>query len=111
MLEHLLSADFPGAAGLRAGLDEVEVLGAWFPGSLSVDLARPGHRPTGSRSWLLPVGGEVRDAAGGYTGEFLLWADEDGLSALEYAWVTDDMPTVLPPVELVRLVRGPAGPP
>ncbi|MFC8721942.1 hypothetical protein, partial [Kitasatospora sp. NPDC057198] len=63
VLEHLLSADFPGAAELRAGLDELEVVGAWFPGSLSVDLARRGRRPAGSRSWLLPVGGEVYDAA------------------------------------------------
>ncbi|MEV7123468.1 hypothetical protein [Kitasatospora griseola] len=108
LLEHLLSAEaeFDGAAELRAQLDRTEVVGPWAPGSVSVDLRvdEPGRHTGPSR--LAPVGAAVLDGDGEYIGELLLWTDDDGrtLSALEYAWVTDDMPTVLPPVEHVRLV-------
>ncbi|MEV7124267.1 hypothetical protein [Kitasatospora griseola] len=50
MSAYLLSTDFPGADEPRAGLDDAEVLGAWCPGSSSVDLARRGNRPSGQRS-------------------------------------------------------------
>ncbi|MFJ5927427.1 hypothetical protein ACIQF6_33030 [Kitasatospora sp. NPDC092948] len=106
VLEHLLSAEFDGAAELRAQLDRTEVVGAWAPDSVSVDLRvnEPGRHTGPFR--LAPVGAAVHDEDGAYIGEFLLWTDDDGrtLSALEYAWVTDDMPTVLPPVEHIRLV-------
>ncbi|WP_228566516.1 hypothetical protein [Nocardia sp. SYP-A9097] len=45
---------------------------------------------------LLPVGAEVRDQSGEYIGEILVWVDGGYLSAIEYAWVSDDRPTVLP---------------
>ncbi|RKE17932.1 hypothetical protein [Streptomyces sp. TLI_171] len=107
VLAHLLSADFPHAAELRGQLDRTEVVGAWSARSVSVDLrVREPGRHTGLPSRLAPVGGEVHAPSGDYLGELLLWTDDDGrtLSALEYAWVTDEMPTALPAVERIRLV-------
>ncbi|MGW4646484.1 hypothetical protein [Kitasatospora sp. NPDC004289] len=104
VLEHLLAADFPGAPELLAQLDRVEVVAAWFEGSVSVDLRVRGAAESDRRSVLLPVGAEVYDEDGGYVGELLLWAEGgEYLSALEYAWVTDEMPTVLPAVERLRV--------
>lgn len=39
------------------------------------------------------------------TGELIVWIRDGRLSALEYAWWTDDPPTVLPDVERVMLRR------
>ncbi|GAA1251370.1 hypothetical protein GCM10009665_47570 [Kitasatospora nipponensis] len=106
VLELLLSADFAGAEALRRQLDHTEVTGAWFPRSLSVDLrVREPALRAGPMARLAPVGAAVVDEQGEYIGEFLLWLEDDGLlGALEYAWVTDDMPTELPPVERIELV-------
>ncbi|MFD4558855.1 hypothetical protein ACFWP5_31820 [Streptomyces sp. NPDC058469] len=38
VLEHILSADFSGAAELYGQLDRTEVVGVWAAGSVSVDL-------------------------------------------------------------------------
>lgn len=104
LLEHVLSADVPGAAELRGQLDRTEVVARWGPGSVSVDLrVREPVRHAGA-SGLLPVGAAVHDEAGEYIGELLVWTDGGAtLSALEYAWVTDEMPRELPPVERVRI--------
>jgi hypothetical protein len=36
-------------------------------------------------------------------GELLVWVEAGHLSALEYAWVTYDMPAALPPVDWIRV--------
>jgi hypothetical protein len=46
----------------------------------------------------------VRDDAGEYVGEVIVWATDGYLSAIEYAWVTDDPPTSLPDVTRMTLV-------
>ncbi|MEE1821588.1 hypothetical protein PUR61_05170 [Streptomyces sp. BE20] len=104
VLEHLLEADFAGAPALRGQLDHTEVVATWGPGSVSVDLRVRGlEQHPSAPSTLLPTGAFVYDRSGEYTGELLLWAEGGTtLSALEYAWVTDDAPTSLPSVDQLR---------
>ncbi|MFG2911944.1 hypothetical protein ACGF0D_03475 [Kitasatospora sp. NPDC048298] len=105
VLEHLLAADFAGAPALRAQLDRTEVTAVWGAGSVSVDLRVRGLERDPAPAFVpLPVDAPVHDDSGEYVGELLVWA-EGGvtLSALEYAWVTDEMPTVLPTVDRIRV--------
>ena len=45
-----------------------------------------------------PLSPTVVDERGEPIGELLLWLDARGyINCLEYAWFTDEMPTVLPP--------------
>ncbi|HEX7460725.1 MAG TPA: hypothetical protein VF317_00965 [Dermatophilaceae bacterium] len=45
----------------------------------------------------------VVDERGEPIGHLLLWLDAQGyINGLEYAWFTDEMPTVLPPPDRVR---------
>jgi hypothetical protein len=104
VLRHILSAEFEGARELRSQIDLVEVVAVWGLGSMSVNfrLAVPTARSP-QRAGHIPVDADVLNAAGEYIGELLVWLDDGVLTALEYAWVTDEMPTVLPSVERIRL--------
>ncbi|MEV5507181.1 hypothetical protein [Streptomyces orinoci] len=105
VLEHILSADFAGASALRGQLDRTEVVALWAPGSVSVDLrVREPVRHAAMPSALVPVAAHVHDQSGEYVGELLVWTDRGAtLAALEYAWVTDEMPAHLPPLDQVLL--------
>lgn len=109
LLEHILSAEFVGASELRSQLDHTEVTAVWGPGSVSVDLRVQGPcRHAALPTLLVPVDAEVHDPSGAYIGELLIWTDEGAtLAALEFAWITDEMPTSLPPVVDVRLSSRP----
>ncbi|GLF98030.1 hypothetical protein [Streptomyces yaizuensis] len=104
VLEHILSAGFVGAAALRGQLDRTEVVATWGAGSASVDLRVRGLvRHPAPASVPLPVDALVHDRAGEYIGELLVWAEGGTtLSALEYAWVTDEMPGSLPSVDQIQ---------
>ncbi|WOX12806.1 hypothetical protein [Streptomyces sp. N50] len=105
VLEHILSADFPGAAELYGQLDRTEVVALWAAGSVSVDLrvTEPMQRAAMATE-LVPVDALVHDRSGDYVGELLVWTDEGAtLAGLEYAWVTDEMPSALPSVEQLRV--------
>ena len=105
VLECVLAADFADAPALRSQLERTEMVAVWAPGSVSVDLrVREPVRRAAMASELVPVDAHVLDRSGEYVGELLVWTDEGAtLAALEYAWVTDDMPTVLPTVDEVRI--------
>ncbi|MGC4984699.1 hypothetical protein ACLQ18_29330 [Streptomyces sp. DT193] len=105
VLEHLLAADFAGASALRSQLDHTEVVATWGAGSVSVDLRVAGlEQQPALPSTPLPLDAPVHDRSGEYIGELLLWAEGGTtLSALEYAWVTDEMPTSLPSVDQIQL--------
>jgi hypothetical protein len=107
VLWHILSAEFEGVRELRAQIGLVEVVAVWGLGSVSVDfrLRGPAAR-SAQREGHIPVAADVLDAAGEYVGELLVWLQDGALAALEYAWVTDEMPTVLPAVERIRLCGG-----
>ncbi|MCY0942883.1 hypothetical protein [Streptomyces antarcticus] len=104
MLEHLLAEDFVGAPALRGQLDRTGGghLGA---GSVSVDLRVAGlEQQPALPSTPLPIDAPVHDRSGEYIGELLLWVEgSTTLSALEYAWVTDEMPTSLPSIDQIQL--------
>ncbi|EWM13059.1 hypothetical protein [Kutzneria sp. 744] len=106
VLEHILSCGFDGAAELRSQLDRTEVVARWSAESTSVDLrVREPVQHAALPSRLVPVGAQVVDESGEFVGELLVWTDEGAtLSGLEFAWVTDVMPTSLPPVDRIRLI-------
>ncbi|MFK8844635.1 hypothetical protein [Streptomyces sp. Ac-502] len=103
VLEHILAADFAGAYELRGQLDRTDVVARWGPGSVSVDLrVREPVRCAAMPSELVPVDAHVHDRYGEYLGELLVWTDKGAsLAALEYAWITDEMPESLPSTDQV----------
>jgi len=44
----------------------------------------------------MAIDGSLPDSESNYIGEVFLWLVDGRLSALEYSWVTEDMPTELP---------------
>ncbi|MDJ1135117.1 hypothetical protein [Streptomyces iconiensis] len=55
-------------------------------------------------SELVPVAAHVHDHSGEYIGELLVWTEKGAtLAALEFAWITDAMPSSLPPADQVLL--------
>jgi hypothetical protein len=106
ILTFILSADFVGAARLRVQIPHCQVVAVWVEGLPSVDLAVPatvGKAPV--EDGETSVGSEVRDRAGNYLGEILVWIEGGYLSALEYAWVTDESPARLPDVADMKLLQ------
>ncbi|MFB6717529.1 hypothetical protein ACFCZY_38435 [Streptomyces sp. NPDC056237] len=103
VLKRILSVEFEGASELRSRVDLVEVVAVWSLDSTSVDfrVRNPALRSS-QREGHVPVAAEVVEESGEYVGELLVWLTDGVLSALEYAWVTDEMPTVLPTVEMVH---------
>ncbi|MDX8054644.1 hypothetical protein SK571_35195 [Lentzea sp. BCCO 10_0798] len=99
VLERILAADFPGATALHAQLDHVRVLKPWYEGAPSLDLST-GGAAADVADGVLPVDAQVHES-GELVGEILLWIADGRLSAIEYAWVTDEPPTRLPPVDQV----------
>jgi hypothetical protein len=104
VLEHILASDFTGSSALRSQIGQAEVVATWAPGSVSVDLRvlEPVSR-TSLATGLVPVDAQVLDECGEYVGELLVWVEDGVLAGLEYAWITDEMPAVLPTVERIRL--------
>jgi len=97
-LETLLSADFEGAAQLRAQIPLARVAESHASGAApSFDIAVPGTAPrSGLREKMAPVSALAYDSDEEYTGEFILWLADGYLSGLEYAWITDEKPEDLP---------------
>lgn len=105
VLEFMLSSDFDGADLLRAQIPRCRVVAVWAPGQPSVDLAVPATvDPAPVPDGEIPAGSEVRDRVGRYLGEVLVWVGGGYLSAIEYAWVTDEPPDRLPDVSTMKLV-------
>lgn len=105
IIEHLLSVRFDGVETLREQLRRVSTVRDWTPpGSLSFDIDVPAAAPIyESPRNLAPISDVVHDDAGAVIGEFLLWLEKGRLSALEYAWVSDQPPGRLPSVSNVRV--------
>ncbi|MEU9202714.1 hypothetical protein [Streptomyces sp. NPDC048332] len=108
VLEHILASDFTGSSELRIQIAQAEVVATWAPGSVSIDMRvlEPVRRAT-LATGLVPVDAQVLDKQGQYIGELLVWVEDGALAGLEYAWITDEMPTALPPVERIRLTPSP----
>lgn len=100
VLAHILSAEFSGSSQLRSQLDRTEVIAVWGPDSVSVDLqVREPCEHAALPEALVPVDAHVHDPSGAYVGEILVWTDLGAtLTALEFAWVTHEMPMSLPTI-------------
>jgi hypothetical protein len=53
----------------------------------------------------VPLSAMVTDADGIATGELLIWIKDGYLSALEFAWWTDDPPENLPSIDRIHVVQ------
>jgi hypothetical protein len=95
-LDLLLSVDFPGAEALRKQALSVSAEeGEGMVVGLLVDEGLPAAQVVGRTPVQAVVDGD------GYDGGLLLFVDDGQLSALEYWWVTEEMPSVFPPVSAV----------
>lgn len=103
----ILDADFAGAAILRQQIEEGPlVTRRWIEGLPSVDIMVGETSPAVPGRVRSPITRTVIDDSGVAIGFVMLWVEEGRISALEYAWVTDDPPTVLPPNEWIRTEPG-----
>jgi hypothetical protein len=62
----------------------------------------PSSEPADIADGPLPVRTVALDEMGGMMGEVLVWVSGGYLSAIEYAWYTDEAPTELPPTNQLR---------
>jgi hypothetical protein len=108
MLDLVLSADFAGAAELRAQARSVLVVGRCDCGCPSVDLKTGDDTPTARMdSRLVPCELEVVPAGDELPGQVIVFTDDGRLSYLEYAYF-DEAPTEWPDPSQVRLIVPPA---
>jgi hypothetical protein len=105
VLIFLLSVEFAGAKELRDQLADVRVVGQWTAtSSPSINLRVLGTAPRAPMAdGPVPVRAIVVGDGEEQAGELLVWVEAGRLSALEYAWVTDEMPLALPPVDRIRV--------
>jgi hypothetical protein len=99
----LRRADFPGSNELFGQVSSVEIVG----GPVTMLDLRVADR-TGASAFKdgpIPLSIIVADVAGTTTGEILPWVYNGYLSALEYAWWTDDPPDQLPSPDQIRIAR------
>src|SRR5919201_1441189 len=109
LLRHLLSEDFEGAPALRQQIPQVEVIGPWEKGSASIKLRVPDHvRRASLPDGPLPVDAWAFDESRKPLGTLLVWAKDGRIAAIEYGWVTNEMPGSLPSAATVG-VRPSAG--
>lgn len=94
-LDLLLSVDFPGAEALRKQALSASAEGKHMVVGLVIDERLPRAKVISRTPVQAVVDGD------GYDGGLLLFVDDGRLSALEYWWVTEDMPDVFPPLSAV----------
>lgn len=91
----LLSVDFQGAAELR---QQAASVSAEREGMI-IDLVVSTESPRATVVNRTPVQAVVD--GDGYDGGLLLFVDDGQLSALEYWWVTEERPDVMPPLTAI----------
>lgn len=95
ILDLLLSVDFPGVVELR---EQATTVSAEREGMI-VDLLVSAGSPHAAVVKRTPVQAVVD--GDGYDGGLLLFVDDGRLSALEYWWVTEERPDVMPPLTAI----------
>lgn len=105
ILRAILVDDCPGVTELRVQIDAAHVSQNWTPeGSPSIDISVDSAIPRAPlEETILPVDARVYDRFGNYIGELIVWLSDGRISALEYSWLTDEMPYSLPEVEALRV--------
>jgi hypothetical protein len=97
----ILNDDFDGANALRRQVEDAFATRHWIEGLPSIDIMVGESSPAASSPVSSPITRTVIDGSGNPVGFMILWVEEGRISALEYAWVTDDPPTHLPPSEWI----------
>lgn len=95
ILDLLLPVDFPGVVELR---DQAKSVSAEREGMI-IDLLVSAEGPRATVVNRTPVQAVVD--GDGYDGGLLLFVDYGRLSALEYWWVTEERPDVMPPLAAI----------
>lgn len=99
----LRQAGFPGSDELARQVPRVGVVGGPITMlELRVSQATPASTFTDGP---IPLSTEVSDESGMPIGELLIWVDGGYLSALEFAWWTDDPPHQLPTPSRLKVTR------
>jgi hypothetical protein len=93
----ILDADLDGADELRQQVEGAFATRQWIAGLPSIDIIVGETSPAAPDYVRRPITRAVEDDSGSPIGFVLLWVEDGRISALEYAWVTDDPPTELPP--------------
>ena len=102
LLAHLLrAATFAGADQLAAQVGATRVTGG-LPTLLDLEVAGT-VPPSAVTDGPAPVRAYVETPQGDIEGEILVWVTDGYLSALEFAWYTDQSPSRMPPPERVRV--------
>ena len=100
LLKLLDASTFEGSAELRAQVSAAVVVGG-RPTFLKFDVD-PEAPVARCADGPIPVRAFVDDAGGEPVGELLVWVTSGRLSALEFAWFTDEEPSSLPTPDAVQ---------
>lgn len=93
----MLGPDVEGVEALRGQVDSGFALRHWIDGLPSIDIIVGESCPTSSfPAASSPLTRHVQNGEGDPIGTLHLWIEAGRLSALEYAWLTDDPPVTLP---------------
>lgn len=95
ILDLLLSIDFQGAAELRQQAASVSAA----RDGMIIDLIVSAKSPRANVANRTPVQADVDGDC--YVGGLLLFVDDGQLAALEYWWVTEERPAVMPPLTAI----------
>jgi hypothetical protein len=98
----ILEPDFGGVEILREQVSEAFATRNWIEGLPSIDIMVGETVPAAPGNVASPIDRTlVINESGTTIGFLLLWIEAGRLSGLEYAWVTDEPPTDLPPDEWI----------
>jgi hypothetical protein len=106
LLRILEEASFEGASELAQQVDEARVVGG-IPTLLDLEV-QPSAPPSIASDGPIPVRVVVGSDDEVSEGQLLVWVSNGYLSALEFAWVTDDPPAEMPSAD--RLLIEPERP-
>jgi hypothetical protein len=103
LMKVLDEATFDGAPELRAQVGATKVVRAepmWLDLEVSEDAPA-----VAEMNGPIPVRAFVKDESGEFVAELLVWTTDGRLSALEFAWVTDERPASLPAPDAIEVRR------
>lgn len=104
VIDTVLRVDAAWAEQVRGQLPFAQVCRVWVTGLASVDIGvSAAARGADVLDGPLPVRAVVVGDEGELVGELLVWMAGGFISALEYAWYTDDPPRGLPRPEQIHV--------
>jgi hypothetical protein len=102
LLRRVIAAvPFPGSEELLAQIPETKVVGG-LPMSLHLFAERSAPRAP-CKDGPIPVRAIAEGGKGQPLGEMFVWVKDGYLDALEYGWLTDEMPDSMPSPDRIRI--------